>query len=137
MKLASGVSIIDTVDAEEVAQVANQAGCVLYQISMAGRSGRESFFAAIKDALPLDPPISGARSWEALADSLWEGIHQKNHRCAVILWSDATTMAEESPRDFAAAVDVLTDVARLLGDPDAAAGRPTDVCVYVAKRTNT
>jgi hypothetical protein len=37
----------------------------------AGIADRAGFFTAIKSVMPLDPPLMGGRSWDALSDSLW------------------------------------------------------------------
>ncbi|MFI1952512.1 barstar family protein [Streptomyces xinghaiensis] len=90
-----------------------------------------AFFDAARITLPLDPPLVGSRSWDALADSLWEGIHALERGRVVMLWPDAASFAEASPEEFRTAVDVLTDVAELLSDEKATTGRPTDLCVYI------
>jgi Barstar (barnase inhibitor) len=134
MNLKSGLSLVSTADMDGIAQVAVRKEYLLYRISTEGRSGREAFFDAIATDLPLDPPVHGSRSWDALSDSLWEGLHSRNYDCIVILWPDASTMAEESPDDFDTAISVLADVARLLADANATVGRTTDVCIYVGRR---
>src|SRR5437879_5934337 len=133
MNFKTGLSIISPADVDRIALIAADQGCPVYQISTGNRSGRGVFFDAVQESLPLDPTIHTSRSWDALSDSLWEGINSKNLGCVVIVWTDATAMAEGSPDDFETAISVLTDVARLLSDSNATVGNPTDVCIYVGR----
>lgn len=134
MNFKPGLSIINAADADRIMQAATLEGWPIYQISTEGRSGRDAFFDAVTRSLPLDPPIHGSRSWDALSDSLWEGLFSRNHDRIMVLWPDASTMAEESPGDFDTAISVLADVARLLADSTVTVGRPADVSVYVGRR---
>nr|WP_238153914.1 barstar family protein [Streptomyces xinghaiensis] len=93
----------------------------------------KAFFDAVRRTLPLDPPLAGWRSWDALADSLWEGIHVLERDRVVLLWPDAASFAEASPEEFRTAVDVVTDVAESLSEEKPTVGRPTDLCVYIGR----
>jgi hypothetical protein len=44
------------------------------------------FFEAMKALLPLDPPLVGNRSWDALSDSLWSGLDQLAADNIAIVW---------------------------------------------------
>ncbi|MGW8973523.1 barstar family protein [Streptomyces platensis] len=134
MNLEPGLTVIRPDDADSLIAAAAAEGCPLYQFSTHDQSGSEALFAAVRSALPLDPPVVGSSSWDALSDSLWEGIHSKKHGRVAILWTDATTFAEESPEDYRIAIAILTDMAESLSDETATVGRPTDVCIYVGRR---
>ncbi|WP_030544111.1 barstar family protein [Streptomyces albus] len=131
MKLTAGVTVIRPEEAHEVVRAAAAEDCLLFRLSTEGRAGRGAFFDAARRTLPLDPPVVGSRSWDALADSLWEGVHALERGRVVVLWPDAASFAEASPEDFRTAVDVLSDVAESLSDERAAVGRPTEFCVYI------
>ena len=86
------------------------------------------FFRAIKSGLPLDPPLTGDRNWDALADSLWEGLNALEDGRIAIVWPQVHVGADA---ELATAVDVLDQVAGLLADPDATVGRPKVVHVIL------
>lgn len=89
-----------------------------------------SFFDAVRATLPLDPLV-GSRSWDALSDSLWEGLYlHAGLRCA-ILWPGADTLAARSVGTFETALAVLADVAKLLADPVATCDHPKEVVILV------
>ncbi|MFE7312060.1 barstar family protein [Streptomyces sp. NPDC057555] len=134
MILESGLKIIRPEQAHEVMQVARSGKCPLYEIATGDGSGREAFFDATRSVLPLDPPVVSSRSWNALSDSLWEGIYSSGPDREVILWSDATIFFRETPGDFQVAMEVLADVAELLADESATRGRTKEVCIYVGIR---
>lgn len=90
-----------------------------------------TFFEAARSTLPLDPPAYG--SWDALSDSLWEGPHQHPSSRLAIVWQGTSEMARASPTDFALAIDVLSEVAVLLGDPKATVGNPKELVVVVER----
>jgi hypothetical protein len=68
---------------------------------------RDSFIAAARATLPLDPPLESTRSWDALADSLWEGLRQHPAPRIAIVWAGARAMAAA---DREIALGVLADV---------------------------
>lgn len=73
----------------------------------------------------------GVASWDALADSLWEGLHQARARRVWIVWPGADAMARAARDDFALAVRVMASVIELLADASATNGRPTAVTFIV------
>lgn len=82
----------------------------------------ETFFAAVAQQLPLDPPLGPGRKWDALADSLFEGLVDAGNDHVVIHWNDATAMRSSAPQVFELACDVFGDVAAQLGDRATTAG---------------
>jgi len=97
-----------------------------------GINSRESFFDAVRSNLPVDPPLVGSRSWEALSDSLWQGLFATDADMMVIAWRDSGTMTLHAPGDYELAIDVLGHVASTLADPRATQGKPRQLSVYVA-----
>jgi hypothetical protein len=93
--------------------------------------GRLGFFAAVREVLPLDPPVTSDDNWDALSDSLWEGLSMEPLGKIAIVWPEPSLMQQMSPADFAIACDVLRDVAELLGDEDATVGAPKAVVVLL------
>ena len=92
---------------------------------------RASFFDAIRATFPLYPPVLGSRSWDALSDSLWEGLHAHPARRIVILWRRTRVMSYSASGDFEIALNVLEDVASSLADPEATLNNPKEVAVLV------
>jgi hypothetical protein len=101
---------------------------------LSGVVDRGSFFEAVRSTFPLDPPLMSDRSWDALSDSLWEGLHGMGQVSVVIAWPDAVAFCTAAPDGFATAIQVLADVADGLADQQATAGSPLTVSVFVADR---
>lgn len=133
MELSSNLTIIDPEQADEIKQEAVRRNIPAYVISTDQRVGREAFFDAVRSTLPLDPPLISSRSWDALSDSLWEGIRSLDANRVVILWPDSPLFSERAPHEFDIATSVLADVARSLADPEATRGRPVEVSIYIGR----
>ncbi|NEE34204.1 barstar family protein, partial [Streptomyces sp. SID7982] len=71
------------------------------------------------------------RVWDALADSVWGGLHELKSSRVVIVWPDARPVAG-AEGDFRTALSILRDVAASLAEARGTSGRPTQVSVYVA-----
>lgn len=110
---------------------AQNAGRPVAVLSTGDRTGREAFFDAVREALPLAPQLHSSRSWDALADSLWEGIRLDEPDRRVIVWSDAARYALTDPAEHATAVAILRDVADSLRDHVTTSGRPREVSIFV------
>lgn len=131
MELRPGLSRAAALDVETTRRQASEAGYTTFVLPASGIVDRASFFDAVRATLPLDPPVVGARSWDALSDSLWEGLYALPDQRIAILWPNARTMARTASSDFETALNVLTDVVSLLADPRATVGRPKEVAIVV------
>lgn len=130
MKLTPGLHRIDARDIERLRRTLVQSGyCVFSLPDDVVDSG--AFFEAIRRTLPLDPPVAGSHSWDALSDSLWEGLYSYDSPRIGIVWPGTCAFAASSPQDFETASSVLGDVADLLGDSRAAMGAAKEVVVLV------
>ncbi len=96
-----------------------------------GITGRDSFFGGIRAACPLDPPLVRNDNWDALSDSLWNGIDELEDSQVAILWPDSTAMATAAPLDFGTAREILSGIAESLGDSNVTVGRPTLLAVVL------
>ncbi|MCB9617096.1 MAG: barstar family protein [Sandaracinus sp.] len=90
-----------------------------------------TFFDAARSTLPLNPPVYD--SWDALSDSLWDGLHQDPSRRIAIVWQGTSEMAPSSPTELTLAMDVLSHVAVLVGAPKATVGNPKELVVLVER----
>lgn len=115
----------------EVRRHAEQAGFLVFVLPSGGIKDRAGFFEAVRSTFPLDPPLLGSISWEALGDSLWEGLLNCSSRRIAVIWQGAKLMQMAAPHDFAIAISVLADVARLLADPRATVGVTKEVAILV------
>ncbi|WP_211272879.1 hypothetical protein, partial [Kitasatospora setae] len=59
-----------------------------YPVDTTGVATRAALFDAIRHALPLDPPLLGHHSWDALEDSLFGGLHEAPTRTPLITFTD-------------------------------------------------
>ncbi|MEZ4402577.1 MAG: barstar family protein [Kofleriaceae bacterium] len=123
MRIDHVLQRIGGADVDAVRLKAEQAGSTVFVLPAAGIVDRSSFFEAVRGTLPLDPPLIGSHSWDALADSLWEGLHGNRARSFVVVWKGTRAMSTRAPHDFEAALQVLSDVAKLLADSVATKGR--------------
>jgi hypothetical protein len=129
--LEPGLTFVNLEQARNLVESARRADLPVYVITTAGHNGREAFFDAVRGTLPLDPPIQSARSWEALSDSLWEGIWLLESSAIVIVWPDAFEFRQASADEYEMAILTLRQVVESLADSTAAAGRPKAVSVLV------
>jgi hypothetical protein len=132
MKLEPGLSLIPPTDLADIMQESGRLGLPAYVLSTGGGAGRDAFFDAVRRSLPLDPPVMSSRSWDALSDSLWEGIYSLPEDKVMILWEDGNRFKATAPEDFEVALSILADLARQLADPTATVGKPKSLFVYVS-----
>jgi hypothetical protein len=137
MSFQPGLAIVDPAAVDKLIEAARGADLPVFVISTAGRFGREAFFDSVRAALPLDPPLESSRSWEALSDSLWEGVRSLESNSAVIVWPDASEFREHNPKDYEIALSILTDLVESISDSVATGGRPKMVSVYLGGASNS
>ncbi|MFC8340841.1 barstar family protein [Streptomyces rubiginosohelvolus] len=132
MVIGRGLHELSGTDVSAIRGEAARRGIPVLTLSTAGRTDKEAFFTAVRNALPLDPPLGTFRRvWDALADSVWGGLHELKSPRVIIVWPDTRPVAG-AERDFRTALSILRDVAASLADDRDTGGRPTQVSVYVA-----
>ena len=93
---------------------------------------KESLFVAIRETVPLDPPMMGNRyKWDALEDSLFSGLQSVAEPEVRIIWPNASRLLRASPGDFEMFVALLEDLARQLADPDVTKGPVKNVTIIL------
>ncbi|MFI0242936.1 barstar family protein [Streptomyces sp. NPDC016845] len=132
MTALENVVITSKEDVLEILSMAERAGVPVFSLHTEGRTDRESFFRAVKEVVPLDPPLRSTRSWDALADSMWEGLHELKAPRVLIVWPDAYPAEEDEDGDFRTALMVMDDVAKDLADVQLTAGTAVSLSIYVA-----
>lgn len=123
--------MVPNLDVGEARTEAERAGFTSFVLPTAGVVDRPSFFDAVRVTLPLEPPLVGSHSWDALSDSLWEGLRTHEARSFLIIWPNTAAMASAAGPDLQIALDVFVDVADSLGDPEPTCGEPKVVAVLV------
>jgi hypothetical protein len=131
MEFKPGLQRTSPLDVEATRLQAEQAGYTTFVLPARGVVDQASFFDAVRATFPLDPPLVGFRSWDALSDSLWEGLYTHPARRLAILWPNTRAMASVASSDFEIALDVLAAVANSLADPRATRDKPKEVVVVV------
>ena len=58
-----------------------------------GIKHKRTFFEGIRKSLPLDPPVVGDHSWDALSDSLWNGLDGVDANAIAIIWPGSLATA--------------------------------------------
>jgi hypothetical protein len=131
MEIKPGLNRTGPINAEAARHQAEQAGYTVFVLPEKGIADRASFFEAVRATFPLDPPLVGSSSWDALSDSLWEGLETHSARRIAILWLGTRLMARLAPSDFDIALSVLADVAIDLADNRATCNNPKEIAVLV------
>jgi hypothetical protein len=130
--LVPGVHEVTPDVAASAVREASALGARVFVLSSEGASTRADFFDAVRASLPLDPPLFGSRSWDALEDSVWGGIDAFDESVIVITWTGASDLRRNAPDDFAIAMGVFRQLTSSLGSPEYTCGKPKQVCVYVS-----
>ncbi len=125
----SGVTMIPYLLFDQAVEELRSQPCRVFKIHTITDT-KFGFFEAIQAALPLGPPIQ-TLNWDALTDSLWEGIYQLDENWAVIAWKGAPSMKLNDPELYCIALDVLEDVARQLQDEKATLRKTKTLSVLV------
>jgi len=131
MDLRPRVTKLKNLNVNLALQDARAEGISAYVLSGTGITDRESLFEAVRMSLPLDPPLVGSKSWDAMSDSLWSGLDALTSGRIIIIWTNSSAMEQLAPRDFELALKVFEDVAQSLADPVATNGEPKEVRVLV------
>ena len=96
-------------------------------------SDKASFVDGLKGSAPLDPPVT-TPNWDALEDSLWEGLHSVTEESVVIVWPNADLMKATSPADFAIAIEIFESLTRTLNSDAITLNAPKRLCVFLTSR---
>lgn len=131
MDIQLGLQRTGPISTDRARLVAEQLGFRVFAMPSSGIGDQADFFEAVRSTLPLDPPLVGSSSWEALADSLWEGLLGCEARRIAIVWQGTATMAKADAAAFQMALTVLSDVASLLANPQATLGVVKEVAILV------
>ncbi|MFF8535625.1 barstar family protein [Streptomyces sp. NPDC015532] len=132
MVIDRGFHEVSGADIPGIFDEASRQGFPVFTLSTAGRTDKEAFFLAVRETLPLDPPLGTFRMvWDALSDSVQGGLHALRSPRVVILWPDAQQVAS-AQGEFRIALSILRDVVATLAEARYTGGRPTRVSVYVA-----
>ncbi|WP_326952261.1 barstar family protein [Amycolatopsis sp. NBC_01286] len=131
MEISPGIIALPEKEVRALYREFRSGGYRVYLLETGFNADREAFFSAVQKTLPLDPPLVSSRSWEALSDSLWEGLVALAESKVVIAWPDAHRMMSVSPYDYEIAVSVMGDVISSLCGPRSS-GNPVTLAIYTA-----
>lgn len=126
-----GLSVFAELDLGELKDKASHEGFRVLVLSGVG-PGKKSFFDQVETQLPTDPPLGKVNVWDALADSLWEGLSCLPEHKLLLVWPDSKEFADNSPDEFAIALSVLRDVTEIPMYLDDSPGRRKSVAIFVA-----
>lgn len=126
-----GLQIVPIQEVDEVVADARARGCRVFRIP-AGARDAATFFAAVRDALPLNPPLGGV-NWDALADSLCEGLRDLDEECIAIVWPDSALMRSSSRVAYDFACSVFEEIVSNLADESMSDNSPKQLLVLLAE----
>lgn len=134
MDFSPGLHKVVSLDVAATAAEAASLGYKVFILPAHGIFDKMTFFDAVRATLPLNPPVH--TSWDALDDSLWEGLYELTEDRILILWPNARVMSANGTwstpgfSDFQNALDIFEQAAATLGNPKYAPN-PKDVVVIV------
>ena len=130
MKLTRGVHKVSASEAEKLAAEAAAQATTMYLIRGDQAVDCASFFDAVRASLPLNPPIFSSDNWDALSDSIWNGLDESDTNRILIVRSNSDRL-KESPKDFETALYVLQDITETIASPELTVGRPKELTVLL------
>jgi hypothetical protein len=133
MELSQGVTITEPATLDSIREEATRCHARVLYVDTRGMCSREAVVRALGDGIPMDPPITSGRIWDAVEDSLWGGLFGLEEDKIVILLTGSASFAHDEPNEFATMLDVLRCVARELADASCTHDHPKMVCVYVSR----
>lgn len=120
----SGVNEIGPFDAPALRAQLEQSGYAVFVLPPAAAENRRAFFDAVRATLPLNPPLR-SDNWDAFSDSLFQGlVDHPAERIAILIPASPSAGA-----DFTSAVEILSDIALGLIDPETTGGNPKHLAV--------
>jgi hypothetical protein len=131
MELPPGVSWVTNCELAQVREKALSNGATVFDLEPAATT-REAIFEAVRSSMPLDPPIISSRSWDALSDSVWGGLHALDSRNILITWARASEFRDAAPAEFDITSGILSGVAEQLLSWEVTYGEPKRVTVVFA-----
>ena len=92
---------------------------------------KDGFIASIKSVLPLDPTIQ-LGNWDAMSDSLWEGLHLLNAEKVAVVWPESDRLRRGDPDAYSIALDIFDSLVFGLADLRYTVDHVTRVLVLLA-----
>jgi hypothetical protein len=114
--IAPGLFRVSRDVAEKLATDATSSGNRIFVLPT-GVHDEASLVDAIREALPLAPPLGTRNKWDALEDSLWSGLHALPETNILVVWPDASEMFRRATSDFETAAAVFEGITRTIDDP--------------------
>lgn len=108
----SGFFFIPEKEASNIIYQYRSLGYKIYELPKEMIS-KDDFFNGIRKILPLDPPLSSNRSWDALNDSLWSGLNSLSENKILIIWPSICGMKKNN-NNFAIISEIFEDLPKSL-----------------------
>lgn len=127
----SRVQIVAHEEGVRIVDAMRRDGWLLLELP-SGLVDRSEFFEAVRTGLPMDPPLGRGLKWDALFDSLFEGMRALPNNRIAVWWPNAGVMRDNEPHEFVKAAQGLDDVAEQLSDPSVTKAAPKDVVIVLS-----
>lgn len=112
MHFENAVLRIPNADIENILRSAHDQNLSVYILKNA--IDRESFFAAIRTQIPLDPVLVSSRSWDALIDSVSGGLLADGAEGFVIVWPEYELWDEKDSESRNVAFECMKSICERL-----------------------
>jgi hypothetical protein len=124
------VNCIAQVDLAHLQELLHRRGFLI--INLNGKLVRDKATLLAQAEADL-PPVAGMRpgNWDALADYLWNGLHDLDHDQVALLWTDADQIVHGDLQDFLDGLRVFTSVADSVRDGAAGSPRSTTLLIFL------
>lgn len=106
-------------------------GAVVFVLDLGSRPTRTDFFESVAATLPLDPPAGPGMVWDAIRDSLLDGILSLKAEDVVVYWRNAHEFMTADRQSYEIALEVLADASEALASEEATVGQPMNLRVVV------
>lgn len=130
MELKLGINFIKENEIAIVRQNAEQKKYKVYDINA---SCKHTIFENIKSKLPLDPPLVSNHVWDALLDSLFEGLSLEKSDEFLLICHETHEYKINHPSDYVIFLDVLKSVSDGLFDSENTAGNPKNLYIIMVE----
>ncbi|HHJ14476.1 MAG TPA: hypothetical protein ENJ79_08910 [Gammaproteobacteria bacterium] len=127
-----GVYSVDAQLAEAMLNLSNSTNdWVLFQVDCSKVSDRNTLFKCLCAALPMNPLIHSDRSWDALSDSLWGGLHDVRKDKVLIILRGAKNLKSHLSKEYQKVIEIFGDVANTLTKKQYAGEKVKSVSIFL------
>ena len=124
------VNCIATQDLERLTGLLERQDFLVIRLDGTNVTDKASFLKQAEADLPR-PTDLFPHNWDALADTLWNGLFDLKANQVALVWTQAQRLAHGDLQDFLDAIRILSDVARQVMDGANSFPRPLTMLLFL------